>query len=244
MMVQYTLPAVPQPLLILPATSFWWLFWGTKMSWNRRKKEKQGEQKKTMRKEKPTIQQKPPRFCGGLCWQILTIELVIFKDVGHFWANPIDVTALILHSLGKRKTHKHKHFYGFVPGLSGWQNLFFCFLGSFLLGQKKTHKLNPFPQKNPGPSGDFLFTYFSSFIFRSQAVHFNFFSLKSITYHFLFWELFSGIMTGNFTAYNPRGINCWNATTSIGIALTWKPRLIRLQLQFSLGALWNLIIIM
>ena len=48
-------------------------------------------------------------------------------------------------SLGvrERKPHRHLHTLGIVPGLGGWQKLFLCFLGSFLMGKKNTQTTFP-----------------------------------------------------------------------------------------------------
>ena len=48
----------------------------------------------------------------------------------------------------ERRTHKHKQICGIVPGLGGCQKFVHVFFGSFLMGEKKTHKQSS-PQ-NPG----------------------------------------------------------------------------------------------
>ena len=46
--------------------------------------------------------------------------------------------------------HRHEQIWGIVPGLGGWQKYVYAFMGSFLTGEKETHKQNP--QKIPGQS--------------------------------------------------------------------------------------------
>ena len=47
----------------------------------------QGKKQKHWEWKKPKIQQKPPRFCGGVCWPFFTGKLGIFKDFRPFFAH-------------------------------------------------------------------------------------------------------------------------------------------------------------
>ena len=50
-------------------------------------KEKQGEKTKKLRKKKPKMQQKPPRFCGGFCWAIFDNKIGDFLRFWPFFAH-------------------------------------------------------------------------------------------------------------------------------------------------------------
>ena len=46
-----------------------------------------GKKTKKLRKKKPKIQQKPPRFCGGFSGPFFTIKLGMFKDFCQLFAH-------------------------------------------------------------------------------------------------------------------------------------------------------------
>ena len=63
---------------------------------------------------------------------------------------------------GKKQHIKINKFAGLSQDWVGAKNLFMCFIRSFLVGEKKTHKQTPPPQKSRDNPGKCLFMCFFS----------------------------------------------------------------------------------
>ena len=75
-------------IYIYACSLIWWAVLGFQDVMKQQEIWRNKERKtKKLRKKKPKTQQKPPRFCGGFCWPILTIKLGIFKEFGHLCAH-------------------------------------------------------------------------------------------------------------------------------------------------------------
>ena len=71
----------------------WWAVLGFQDSMKQQEiRRNTGKKTKKLRKKKPKIQQKQPRFCGGFSGPFFTIKLGIFWDFCQFFCPPIEVT--------------------------------------------------------------------------------------------------------------------------------------------------------
>ena len=73
------------PIYIYACNLTWWAVLGFQDSMKQQEiKRNEGKMTKKLRKKKPKIQQKQPRFCGGFSGPFFTIKLGAFKDFANF----------------------------------------------------------------------------------------------------------------------------------------------------------------
>ena len=68
-------------------------------------------------------------------------------------------------NLERKKTHKHKHICGIVPGMGGWQKFVYVFFSGHSLWGRKTHKQNPPPKSRDNPVKILFMHFFSLCVF-------------------------------------------------------------------------------